>query len=357
MKTTTFKTTIMAAFFLIFLLVNAHSLNSDNTKSNMITGYIIESNEDNTYVIDLGRINKITLDDEFIIYAHDKIISHPIHGNEIRIPGQEVAKGIVKDIYDDFSIITLDQTSLKTKKDIEPGFSVKLIKLDTSDLSFKFKRNRLKKDLKKSVTTVETSFATGFFGDVSVLYQDLFVSYRFPTRLNIFRFELQAAELLSITDIYDKTYEMQPIVHAYANLVFYFDIWQHKGNNGGIGFAAGGGFTQTGFAGNAGLIIGNMNKTGLSVYFYGLWDKTLTTEMTLNIFLFEKNNFGLNLNSKMNYTYWLDNNGRIEQGLKIQVGPCFQIGKSVYLNTFGGITNTISQEFGGIGGIGLKLVF
>ena len=79
--------------------------------------------------------------------------------------------------------------------------------------------------------------------------------------------------------------------------------------------------------------------------------------MNLSIFLFSKKHFGLNLDSKLSYSYWFDPNDRIEQGINFHAGFSFRIGEYVYLKAFGGVTNTMSKDFGGIGGIGIKLVF
>ena len=358
MKVNINKILIMLLLFLTIPLFFSYALKTPTPDDELMMGYIIEVNEDNTYIIDLGDSHNIKLDDEFVIYAHDKIVEHPIHGNEYRVPGREMGKGIVKDVYEKFSVITMDPTSIKSKKPIEPGFSVKLIKSDVDDFRNKFRKiKRRKANLKKSITTVQSSFSTGYFGGVSVLNEDFYVGYKFPTRLNIFRFEIQVSQFLYLLDIYDPLLTIQPVVHAFTNIVFHFEIWQHKDDNGGIGVAFGGGFTQTGFAGNAGFIIGNMNKTGLSVYFYGLLNRSISTEINLSIFLFSKKHFGLNLDSRLFYSYWFDKNDRIEHGIKFHIGPSFRIGEYVYLNAFGGITNTMSQDFGGIGGMGIKLVF
>jgi len=324
----------------------------------LLKGYVIEVNEDNTLIIDLGKNEKIKIDDEFIVYSHDKIVKHPITGEEIRVSGMEIANAIVKDIYDNFSILSVDPVSIKQKVAFEPGFSVKYVNTTNDNLKTRLKKRMRKESLKSAQTTVYSSFSSGLIGNnTPVIYENFLVGYKFPTRLDYFRFELQISQFLSLLNVYTMQKEIVPQIHVYANTVFHFEIWQHKADNGGIGLIAGCGFTQTGVAGNAGIIIGNMNKTGLAVNIYGLWNSSLIVDMLLNIQLVDNNKFGMGITSEMMYTYSFEKNPEFVHGINFTFGPSFKIKEHVYINAFGGVTNTASDDFGGIGGVGLKLVF
>ena len=68
---TTMKQLIMkiVTVTVMLLSVAVFSLAAQSDNNSLLTGYIIDVNEDDTMIIDLGKSNGIGLDDEFVIHS------------------------------------------------------------------------------------------------------------------------------------------------------------------------------------------------------------------------------------------------------------------------------------------------
>jgi len=340
--------TISLSLFISTMSVNALLLrnqSSDTTEKDYIPGYVIKVNDDETYVIDIGADDSVKLYDELIVYTEDEIIIHPLTGEEQMIRGKQVAKGLVKDVYADFSVITLNE--IKNHIPINPAFFVKIIKNETKQSFFKRNRRSGFKFKRKPVTTLSTSFSSGMFGKTTLINEEILVGYRFPSS-SIFCFELQLAQSLFVMDVWDFGIENDYLVYGFANAVFHIDFWKE---NGGLGIVMGAGFSRSGFSGNAGFIIGNMNSTGLHINFYGIWNRAIMTDMALSIYV----NRYINFDAKIKYSYWFNTSG-MSHGLLFDGGLSVKIQKSCYLKFFGGMTSTMDENFGGYAGTGIKFV-
>ncbi|MCK4777592.1 MAG: hypothetical protein KAS39_04385 [Actinomycetia bacterium] len=252
----------------------AENDSADSELSEKKEGYIIKIESRESCLIDIGGDADALLNTHVTIYMDDEIIEHPVTGEKITVRGKRIGDGFIKEVTKDFSVIEI--TLINRAVVLKNGNRVVLADDVSEERGFfgKKKKKGLKVYKHKQETRITSEFFTGYFGNTSILKEEIYIGYKFPSN-SIFSVEIQLSQHLYILDIYNSSVPNEYTVFAYGNSILSFNFWD---KNGGLGIGGGIGFTRSGFTGNVSVLIGNMYRTGMKISFFGLSAKLFHSE-------------------------------------------------------------------------------